>query len=537
MVSVAGLEVTVGADISGATKGLAALNKSIAGAGSFFGNAASAALGFGAATIGLNALGGVGDLLHTALGIGLAQDLEELTAQFTAMTGSSAQAEKILADVRTEADATPFAFNELATAASSLLPVAKQSGTALFDLIRPAEILAALRPDQGLGGAAFALREAMGGDWQSIIERFDLPRERLNALKKQGVPAVTAVNTVLREMGATQALVAARAGTTAGRFSTFNDLLSSIFIEAGKPILASFGVELDRAGGIITANLPQLKEFARTIGTTLAGAVHGLGQGLGTWLVMSQNIARDHGLSFWQAGLTTTEIMLRDTFGPQTASLFHNLLDLAKTAGQWLLDNGPKLFDWLGTNGPGALEGAVGKVGELGAWLKTNLPQGLDTVVAKFNEWKAWLDTNIGPIVATVKGAFATIQTDVLADIAAIQTRFDDLIVHLGTLPIPGILGGNPLASAAAGIQTTRGIGQVGPAPTPFLDTAGAMGSGGGGSSFGGGDSTFNVNFNGPVNASTPEDREALAQDIAEQWAAAQARTANAAPAGMPERS
>jgi hypothetical protein len=86
--TVAALQVAVGADISGAEKGLSTLNKRLGTLPGFFGNAASSALGFGAATIGLNALGGVGDLVHQALGVGLASDLEGLTAQFTAFTGS-----------------------------------------------------------------------------------------------------------------------------------------------------------------------------------------------------------------------------------------------------------------------------------------------------------------------------------------------------------------------------------------------------------------------------------------------------------------
>jgi hypothetical protein len=346
--TVAALQVAVGADVSGAEKGLSTLNKRLGSLPGFFGDAASSALGFAAATLGLNALGGVGDLVHQALGVGLASDLEGLTAQFTAFTGSGDEASKILASVRKEADATPFGFQELAKAAGTLLPAAKQSGTALFDLIHPAEVLAALNPEQGLTGAAFALREALSGDFVSIVDRFNLPRDRLNQLRKEGVPAIQAINTVMKEMGADMNLVTLMSQTTAGRLNTFQDQLNSIAIQAGKPILAALGGELDRFSGIITSGQGGLEGFATSLGTTVAGGIRTAGQELGTFLVTMQNISAEHGVDTLTAAFITLENRIGEVFGAQAQADTHAFLTDLRTDSQWFINNTPKMFADVG---------------------------------------------------------------------------------------------------------------------------------------------------------------------------------------------
>jgi hypothetical protein len=545
--TVAALQVAVGADISGAEKGLSTLNKRLGTLPGFFGNAASSALGFGAATLGLNALGGVGDLVHEALGIGLASDLEGLTAQFTAFTGSGEQAQSILAQVRKEADITPFGFQELAQAAGALLPAAKQSGTALFDLIRPAEILAALNPQQGLSGASFALREALSGDWQSLTDRFNISREALARFKGEaadpkqlreagdrvtdlqahldklnatpagrtkvarlgheqevakatrelaqaqgdlaklqgstGLPALEAINAVLKEQGADMNLVALQSQTTAGRLSTFQDQISSIELQAGKPILAALGAELDRFSGIITIGQGGLEGFATSLGTKIADGIHAAGQELGTFLVTMQNISNEHGISTLDAAFVALELRIGEVFGPTAQADTHKFMADLRTDSQWFIDNTPRMF------------------ADVGAGIH-NVIDAADRLTRLLNAINS-----AGPAARAA-----------LAKLFGVEGQ-----------PTIGqqIAGGGFTAIATPG------------GPTPEMNIPGVPGNlFPGGPIFAGpppGDTTNIVNFNGPVNASTPEDREALAQDIAAQWAAAQARTANAAPAGMPE--
>jgi hypothetical protein len=103
--------------------------------------------------------------------------MEQVSAQLMAFTKDGAATAAILDMIKTRAASTPFAFEDMATAATALLPASKAAGVGLEELIAQAEILAASNPAEGLEGAAFALKEAAGGDFASAIERFNLPRQ------------------------------------------------------------------------------------------------------------------------------------------------------------------------------------------------------------------------------------------------------------------------------------------------------------------------------------------------------------------------
>lgn len=152
-------------------------------AGGGFGSSALSVLGFGSAAgvaqAGTQALlGGIGGLARGAVGLagGLLQThaaIEDTRATLTAFTGSTAEADRLLEQIQERAKKTPYSFQAMAQAVTSLVPAAKQSGVALDDLLSTAEMLAAVNPAEGLAGAAFALREALSGDFTSIIERFN----------------------------------------------------------------------------------------------------------------------------------------------------------------------------------------------------------------------------------------------------------------------------------------------------------------------------------------------------------------------------
>jgi hypothetical protein len=238
----------------------------------------------GTALKGLAAAGAVGGVLAVAAGaqkavealtggIGLANSVEQVRARLNAFTKDGAVTEQILEQIRSEADKTPFAFNEMANAAAMLLPASKSAQGGLEGLIREAEILAALNPSEGLEGAAFALREALSGDFVSVMERFNIPRELINRLKDEGVPNAQIVGRALQEMGADFSLVANLANTTQGRLSTFQDGLARLQAAAGEPILAALGVALDAASVALDENKEALTQVATAIGEGLAGAI------------------------------------------------------------------------------------------------------------------------------------------------------------------------------------------------------------------------------------------------------------------------
>lgn len=222
------------------------------------------------------ALGGVAGLAAglgaTAIaGLKFNNSMEQATARINAFTGDADETAKILEMVRDRASRTPFAFEEMAAAAASLGPVARSSGVDLETLISKAEILAASNPAQGFEGAVLALKEATGGDWTSIVERFDLPRQRLKELADQGVPAVEAITTAMSEMGLNADLVSNMANTAAGRWSTLVDTFTTLASTITAPIFEGISTGMGGLQVLLDANMPKLQAFAGILGEKIGG--------------------------------------------------------------------------------------------------------------------------------------------------------------------------------------------------------------------------------------------------------------------------
>jgi hypothetical protein len=252
--------------------------KSAEGQAERSGGLISRALGAGKVVLGGALLGGVAALgtgLFTAAAAGLSfnNSLEQTRAKISAFTGDAAKTEEILAMVQQRAKETPFAFDAMAEAAAALIPSANQSGVALEELIAQAEILAASNPAEGLEGAAFALKEAVSGDFASVIERFNLPRQRLNELKEQGVPALEAVKIAMAELGLSSELVTNMAGTLEGRWGAFTDTLTGLASRMTQPIFDAASNGLARLTGLLDENAPKLEALADLVAGKFSAAI------------------------------------------------------------------------------------------------------------------------------------------------------------------------------------------------------------------------------------------------------------------------
>lgn len=237
-------------------------------------------LALGVAGGGLLALGG-GMVATAVSGLDLNRSMENVTAQLNAFTKDGDKSAAILDMIRERAAKTPFEFNEMARATAGLLPAAKASGAELESLVEKAEILAASNPAQGLEGAAFSLREAVSGDFTSIIERFNLPRQFINKLKDEGVPALEIVQRAMKEVGFDTDLVANLAETADGKWSTFKDTFQGFAAQITKPIFDTFSSSLGSVNGWLDSNAPKLNELANIISVTVDTAMYELTQTLG----------------------------------------------------------------------------------------------------------------------------------------------------------------------------------------------------------------------------------------------------------------
>ncbi len=233
-----------------------------------------AAIGAGMAIF-QNAIGLVGRLaggVKEAV-LGLNMEAENASAKINAFTKNTELTAEILAAVRKEASLTPFAFAEMAQATGALLPVAKGANVNFMELLKTAEILAASNPMQGLEGASIALREAMSGDFGSLIARFDLPRTMINDLREQGVPNLEIVRRAMLEMGYDADLVAGMAETMGGRWSTLMDSFDTIKIAGTQAIFDALKLILRDIQPLIDNNIEGINAFAASIGQRLGAAI------------------------------------------------------------------------------------------------------------------------------------------------------------------------------------------------------------------------------------------------------------------------
>ena len=258
----------------------------------------------GLAGMGISALAGAARGLGEALGVGLNIEIEDVRAQIMAFTKDAKLTEQVLATVRKEADKTPFSFREIAAATAGLMPAARQANEPLMDLVKTAEILAASNPAQGLEGAAFALREAVSGDFMSVITRFNLPRSYITQLKQEGVPALEAVRRAMTAMGFDADLVANKAGTLRGRWSTFMDTIDGVRAKINQPIFDRLGAGLEQAQRWFDENKETVNLWAARIAAAFGLVLDGVGalasgfaSGLGNVLSTITRI----GQAIWEA--------------------------------------------------------------------------------------------------------------------------------------------------------------------------------------------------------------------------------------------
>lgn len=298
----------------------------------------SMGVALGRATLAIGATGLAAAGAGAALGFKFNSSVEQAETKLMAFMKDGEKVAKTLAWVKDEAAATQFSFTDMADAAANLTPVAKTSGQSLESLVKQAEILAALNPTEGLTGATFSLREALSGDWVSIVDRFNLPRKRINELKAEGVPAMEIISRTLQEMGIDYSLVAKQGQTVASRFDQVKDKLTMMAGAAAKPIFDRVKDELSKLG-----------EFDYTaLGENLSGVVSGAIEAFDTFIPKVQEVGRQIGdyLGPKFAGLWAT---ISEDIIPIFQDLWHNVIEpLAPVLGEVLVGAIGLVVDALG---------------------------------------------------------------------------------------------------------------------------------------------------------------------------------------------
>jgi SLT domain-containing protein len=135
------------------------------------------------------------------------------------------------------------------------------------------EKLNVMDPAQGVEGAVLALRELAGGDVVSLVERFELPRSAVKAIKDLPFEQqVKAMNELLTKMNITDKVVQKMGSTTLSQWNRFKEMTSIAFRNAGKSANSELGNALRRVNDILEKGA--LNNFVQSANTLLGKAIN-----------------------------------------------------------------------------------------------------------------------------------------------------------------------------------------------------------------------------------------------------------------------
>lgn len=277
------LGVSLGKIEPGAQKGnrgVGLLNKSL---GVFKGAAGLAMTGVTALAAGA-AAAGAGFVALATSGLKMGSDLEEAKAQFEVFTGSAAKADAIILELNKRADITPFATKDYIEGGTALMSAAEGSKDKLMELLKTSEMLTVLNPEQGLTGAALAIKNALAGDFVSLQDRFNIAPSTIQKYKAMGLSGQELIRAVLKSMNVTEKSVAKLGTTFKGRASTVMSFIDNIRKQLSAGLFAFIS---ERMGGMIAwidANGQKVLDIATGLGTMIGQTVSDLAsKGAGLW--------------------------------------------------------------------------------------------------------------------------------------------------------------------------------------------------------------------------------------------------------------
>lgn len=247
-------------------------------AGGFLGGL-NVGAGIAAAQQAFGALGGVIDFIRDSV-ITLNSELERNVATFEQVTGSAEAAADVVQALRREAAVSPFSDREILDAGRALISVSERSTESLLELVRVAEVMAAIDPAQGFQGATIALREALSGDFGSFIRRFEASREAIARFRAEGVSNLEIVRRELERLGYSSALVERLGRTFEGRAATIRSFFDELRQRAGAGLFDRLNDLFGRMVRLIDEFGDRLRVLATGVGTALGAIAQRIGEAL-----------------------------------------------------------------------------------------------------------------------------------------------------------------------------------------------------------------------------------------------------------------
>lgn len=194
--------------------------------------------------------------------IGGAAELELQQLQMRALVGDAKQADILFEKMNKRGAISVFSETDFIQGAKAFLPMVRELSEEkrvpmVDQLTALQERLAASNKDQGMEGAAYAIREALGGDTLSLQDRFDVPKSMLTALKqsKNVEQSAAALDKILNQMGYTQEYLDIVGGSASAMWDNMQSNAESAMKKAGgaalealKPVMKNVNEFLGSGG-------------------------------------------------------------------------------------------------------------------------------------------------------------------------------------------------------------------------------------------------------------------------------------------------
>ncbi len=213
---------------------------------------------------------------------------ELLTTTITIMAGSQEKAAQFMEVFRQMANETGRSMSEMVELGQPFVRFAGGSSKALQDLIKASTLLQALKPQAGPYAAMIAITEALSGQFRSLQMRFEIGKEKIQAVLDEGYKGVEALLEVLKREGSSWELVTAQANTFQGVITTLKGAVSDFFRVLGLPVFEELRDDLISVRDWVRQNEEGIMALAQVIGTELANAYQFVRNTLTKWLGLEE---------------------------------------------------------------------------------------------------------------------------------------------------------------------------------------------------------------------------------------------------------
>ncbi|WP_187291183.1 hypothetical protein [Clostridium sp. K25] len=172
------------------------------------------------------------------LTLGGAARLEQQLIVISGMLGNKDVGKAFFGQLNKYANESVYGLKEFNTITRSFIQFTKNTNS-LMNLDKTAEKLAFLDPTQGLEGAGFALKEALGGDFMSLKSRFGFGKADAEILKasKDMDDFINKFNKLLAQKGATDKALQEFNQSAVAQMNNLKSNVETAFSQAGERAL------------------------------------------------------------------------------------------------------------------------------------------------------------------------------------------------------------------------------------------------------------------------------------------------------------